>query len=42
MEVFRDPSADGYRHAERLADLTSVSVAGLPGVVVDLRELFRS
>ena len=42
MEVFREPSADGYRHAERLADLTSVSVAGLPGVVVDLRELFRS
>jgi Uma2 family endonuclease len=41
IEVFREPSADGYRHAERLADLTAVPVAGLPGVAVDLRELFR-
>jgi hypothetical protein len=41
MEVFREPSADGYRHAERLADLTAVPVAGWPGVAVDLRGLFR-
>jgi Uma2 family endonuclease len=41
MEVFREPSADGYRQAERLADLTAVPVAGLPGLSVDLRELFR-
>jgi hypothetical protein len=41
IEVFREPSADGYRHAERLADLTAVPVAGLPGASVDLRGLFR-
>jgi Uma2 family endonuclease len=41
MEVFREPSADGYRQEVRLADLTAVPVAGLPGLSVDLRELFR-
>jgi Uma2 family endonuclease len=41
MEVFREPSADGYRHVDRLADLAAVPVAGLPGLSVDLRGLFR-